>query len=410
MKTTYLILSTFAFTSMISGCMASAEPHDEDHDAIGESAAALAVCDVPSGNIVDNNSFESPNVLDGWAWSYGSIPGWNPVYSGGTIKVLDLAGTNPAHGSQHVELDTLSQRGIYQDLATTPGATYTLRFAFAARPGTSAGDNVLGVVWGGQPVATLSTASSTWVYYTYTVVASSSTTRLQFNDLGIANNQGTWLDHVTVVAADTDGDGVIDACDNCPSHPNPAQEDADGDGTGDACDIEPQCVVVQRGTYGDVQDTNVQAGVNWPYGSYPFVVTNVLPSSPLTGVLGFDLSFIPTGSSVDSATLTLSYTWKANASTVQVHRMSGPWDEATLHAGNFPGYDPAVVAEIATVAEKDSFVNVDLTSVAQSWVDGSQPNYGLALQDIEARTDFRSSEQATAVFRPKLEICYTPAL
>ena len=36
--------------------------------------------------------------------------------------------------------------------------------------------------------------------------------------------------------ADTDGDGVRDAIDNCPAASNPSQSDADGDGIGDACD------------------------------------------------------------------------------------------------------------------------------------------------------------------------------
>lgn len=39
-------------------------------------------------------------------------------------------------------------------------------------------------------------------------------------------------------AADSDGDGVADAIDNCPNTPNPDQADADTDGIGDACEGE----------------------------------------------------------------------------------------------------------------------------------------------------------------------------
>lgn len=41
---------------------------------------------------------------------------------------------------------------------------------------------------------------------------------------------------IAAPATDTDGDGLSDACDNCPAVPNPGQENADGDAWGDACD------------------------------------------------------------------------------------------------------------------------------------------------------------------------------
>ena len=35
---------------------------------------------------------------------------------------------------------------------------------------------------------------------------------------------------------DPDGDGIVNAKDNCAAHPNPDQKDSDGDGYGDPCD------------------------------------------------------------------------------------------------------------------------------------------------------------------------------
>jgi len=53
---------------------------------------------------------------------------------------------------------------------------------------------------------------------------------------GIGNACDNCLNLPNADQADNDGDGVGNACDNCPNHPNASQTDSDGDGKGDACD------------------------------------------------------------------------------------------------------------------------------------------------------------------------------
>ena len=60
---------------------------------------------------------------------------------------------------------------------------------------------------------------------------------------------------ITVRLPDSDGDGVADSADNCPTVSNPDQKDTDGDGVGNACDTTPlgTCdgrAVTVRGTTG----------------------------------------------------------------------------------------------------------------------------------------------------------------
>ncbi|WP_437757002.1 DNRLRE domain-containing protein [Sorangium sp. So ce1389] len=210
------------------------------------------------------------------------------------------------------------------------------------------------------------------------------------------------------IAPDMDGDGIPDALDNCPAARNPRQADSDGDGAGDVCDL--ACVSVQRGTFGGVQDALVEAATTgWSYGGYPYLLTSAVAERPLTALVAFDLSFIPAGSRVAAATFSLSYAWKLAGSAVTVHGVTGAWDEATVNAGSFSGYSPTVEASLITLAQTDAFASAGLTSLVQGWVDGVQPNHGVALVDATGRTDFRASEYGDVARRPKLDVCYYAA-
>jgi hypothetical protein len=77
-----------------------------------------------------------------------------------------------------------------------------------------------------------------------------------FGDTAVSGPQGYDISHVAFCydegdtppptcaqahagSPDTDGDGIVDACDNCPNNANADQADADSDGMGDACEPAP---------------------------------------------------------------------------------------------------------------------------------------------------------------------------
>jgi hypothetical protein len=211
--------------------------------------------------------------------------------------------------------------------------------------------------------------------------------------------------------ADFDGDEVCDSEDNCPDMPNPDQADSDGDGIGDACDI--VCATVQRGTYGTVQDTFLYLGQNVASGSYPAVYTGTHSNGNKISLVRFGLDFIPPGSYVTSAKITLSQQYKTDrASTVRVHHASRPWSEATATGTNYGGYQSEVVGSLATTSSGGGPISGDVTGAVQQWVDLATPNNGFALEeDLNAsKTSFRASESTNLAGRPRLEVCYIPNL
>ena len=119
-----------------------------------------------------------------------------------------------------------------------------------------------------------------------------------------------------VTTHDEDGDGIPDACDDCPGIPDPAQPDHDNDGVGDACD--PSATTRERiawfDSFAEVGASNawkIQSG-SWAfdgesivYGSldqagYFTIDAAVRPSPPYTVEVGVTIDQIdPQGSVFD---------------------------------------------------------------------------------------------------------------
>jgi hypothetical protein len=138
---------------------------------------------------------------------------------------------------------------------------------------------------------------------------------------------------------------------------------------------------------------------------------NPIDSSDMTFPNPPDLSLIslPSGAVVNSATFSLFVNDRqgGNDHHINVHRITVPWDEATVTYNTIVGnYDPAVAATYTSTMA--GWHQWDITTLVQSWVEGTYPDYGLLIEQPEAEyTRYASSEAVNPAVRPMLEICYT---
>jgi choice-of-anchor C domain-containing protein len=168
----------------------------------GQTAAAGPI------NIVRNGSFETPSVGLGNNIPYFAniefADGW--TLDAGSIDHTGEGFWQAADGVQTVDLSGHFQTGsIYQDLTTTPGQSYRLRFALAGNPAEDSQPIKIGVVsWGDDEVGrfTFDTTETSYtdmgfIYLEFAVVALTDTTRLRFTSL----NDTAWgpvIDDVSV--------------------------------------------------------------------------------------------------------------------------------------------------------------------------------------------------------------------
>ena len=169
----------------------------------------------PEVNLVKNPSFETPVVVNnGGTWELfangAPLLEWMTSYlSGNTPSLLEIqrgySGWLAADGLQFAELDSNEPTTVYQDIPTIPGKNYTFSYKFAARPDASTlADNTANVWWGGSLAGTPSSdtvsagPNTDWKTFSHSVVATTSLTRIAFEDAGTANSLGNFVDQVSV--------------------------------------------------------------------------------------------------------------------------------------------------------------------------------------------------------------------
>ena len=131
----------------------------------------------------------------------------------------------------------------------------------------------------------------------------------------------------------------------------------------------------------------------------------------------FDLpSVLPAGTTaaqISKATLKLWVNNVKTAGPVSGYVVTGPsWVEGTGTAGSGMTSNTAPAVEATAlftdwqITSEGNYAAVDLTSLVQSWVAGSAPNYGIALVPGSSTVDvsFDSKESTTTSHGPQLEI------
>jgi hypothetical protein len=138
----------------------------------------------------------------------------------------------------------------------------------------------------------------------------------------------------------------------------------------------------------------------------------------------FDLSSIPQGLSIDSAELQLYTTQVPSAlRTYDVHRLTAGWTESgvTWNSNGTNNWDTSG-GDFAATPTNSTQLGLDLnvwvawniTEDVRGWYNGTYPNYGTLLKDQSENSSvnyeiwFASKEYATAAYRPRLVVRFTP--
>ena len=112
------------------------------------------------------------------------------------------------------------------------------------------------------------------------------------------------------------------------------------------------------------------------YGTSPILAVQ----SGVTSYVQFNLAGIPTGVTVNKATLVLYVDAVTAAGSFDVYQVTRGWTEYGLKYSTAPtlgasatGGHPVAV----TTANATNFILINITSLVQSWLNGSNPNLSL---------------------------------
>ena len=138
-------------------------------------------------------------------------------------------------------------------------------------------------------------------------------------------------------------------------------------------------------------------------------------SLTVRSLIKFDLSEIPPGTAIESATLNVRHyasldTSRNNAQTITSFRVGSPWSACSTTWSNQPSIGEAY-GSVAVPFDTGNWYSIDVTGILQGWVNGAFPNHGLWLRGPETSDNpaFRAFYTEDSSYDPYLSIVYTGA-
>jgi hypothetical protein len=165
-----------------------------------------------------------------------------------------------------------------------------------------------------------------------------------------------------------------------------------------------------RDTYlaSDMPDQNFGDRVDLLVGSPPG------SSAIRRALVRFDLLGVPGGAMLLTARVGFHQESRTGKGTLRVHRVTKEWDERqeTWRSFGSDGFDPTPVAAVSNataVTEATDAIWFDVTPLAETWLSGEQPNYGIMIREPDReQSQLLSSEIGRGSERPWLHVCYSP--
>ena len=124
---------------------------------------------------------------------------------------------------------------------------------------------------------------------------------------------------------------------------------------------------------------------------------------------GLNKFSLPEGATFQSATFHI-YVVAASNRDIDVHRITSAWEECSTSWTSFGGaYAPAIEGTFNASTDY-AWASTDVTNLVGSWLDGTNPNYGLLLDQANLTTPRTLyASRRSAEYTAYLEICYTDA-